>query len=145
MNSSNHNNPESLHVEVAHTKQEALGIIERLKLGGTPIGQIHLVGKDLDEFANLKYDIDVDLHHTGNAVDKFKALFTGEDAVMEGLKGTDLPEAQLQHYKKVVENGGVLIYRDDETAYYTDEFNDHTVEEQELNAEYTYLDRRNYY
>ncbi|WP_168193777.1 general stress protein [Lysinibacillus sp. SGAir0095] len=126
---------------MAHTRNEAMSIIERLKTGGTPMGQIHLVGKNLDKFAELKWDADVDMHHTGNTVDKFKSLFTGEDAVIEGLKGTDIPEAQIQHYKQVVDGGGVLIYIDDETEDYLDT----TMVERDLKADHTYLDRRNYY
>lgn len=139
--SSNFNNPGNLHIEVAHTRNEAMEIIDRLKTSGTPMGQIHLVGKDLDAFADLKWDADVDMHRTGNAVDKFKSLFTGEDAVMEGLRGADIPEAQLEHYKQVVENGGVLIYLDDEM----DEYIDRTPVDRELNVDHTYLDRRNYF
>ena len=110
MYASNSNDPGNLHIEVAHTRSEAMGIIERLKNTGTPLSQIHLVGKDLTEFAEFKWDADVEMHRTGNAADKFKSLFTGEDAVVEGLKGTDLPETQIEHYKQVVDNGGVLIY-----------------------------------
>lgn len=147
MYSSNHNDPENLHVEVANTKQEALGIIERLKTGGTPMGQIHLVGKDLEEFAKLRSDVDVDMHQAGNVVDKFKALFSGEDAVMEGLKGTDLPESQLKLYKQIVEKGGILIYMNVDAPDFEDESIESTPAEavKELHPDYTYLDRRNYY
>lgn len=113
-------------IEVAHTKSEALAIIDRLKNDGIPKGQINIVGKDLNEFTSLKWDADVDVHNAGNFADKFKALFTGEDAVMEGLRDADLPESQLLHYKEVVENGGFLIY--------TDDYMDTTVVERDLNT-----------
>ncbi|MDN4494426.1 general stress protein [Ureibacillus aquaedulcis] len=116
----------SYNIEVAHTTQEAMAIIDRLKNDGIPKGQINIVGKDLVEFTNLKWDADVDVHNAGNFGDKFKAFFTGEDAVMEGLRDADLPESQLLHYKQVVENGGVLIY--------TDEYIDTTVVERDLNT-----------
>lgn len=113
-------------IEVAHSKNEAMAIIDRLKNDGIPKGQINLVGKDLDEFTDLKWDPAVDVHNAGNFADKFKSMFTGEDAVMEGLKDADLPESQLLHYKNVVENGGVLIY--------TDDYMDTTVVERDLNT-----------
>ncbi|PYF08449.1 general stress protein [Ureibacillus chungkukjangi] len=128
-------------IEVAYTVDEAMGIIERLKTGGTPMGQIHLVGKNLDDFTILKWDADVDMHRPGNMVDKFKSLFTGDDAVIEGLKGRDIPEAELDHYKEVVESGGILIYADDETMDYLET---KTVEA-DLKAEHIYLNRRDYY
>jgi len=106
-------NSGSYNIEVAHTKQEAMAIIDRLKTDGIPKGQINIVGKDLNEFTNLKWDADVDVHNAGNLGDKFKSFFTGEDAVMEGLKDLNLPESQLLHYKTVVENGGIIIYTDD--------------------------------
>ncbi|MDN4494425.1 general stress protein [Ureibacillus aquaedulcis] len=141
MYSSNFNDPGN-HIEVAHTRNEAMEIIERLKTSGTPMGQIHLVGKDLDAFAELKWDADVDLHRTGNAVDKFKSLFTGDDAVMEGLKGIDIPGSQLEYYKQIVEDGGVLIYLNDDMD---DDYIDTTPVDRELNVDYTYLDRRHYF
>ncbi|RHW33975.1 hypothetical protein D1B33_14300 [Lysinibacillus yapensis] len=113
MYSSHHNSIGRYNIEVAHTKTEALGIIDRLKNDGIPKGQINVIGKDLDGLKDLKWDPDVDVQKTGTVGDKFKSLFTGEDAVMEGLKDADLPESQLLHYKEVVENGGVLIYTDD--------------------------------
>lgn len=123
-------------IEVAHTKNEAMAIIDRLKNDGIPKGQINIVGKDLDEFTNLKWDADVDVHNAGNFADKFKSLFTGDDAVMEGLRDADLPESQLLHYKEVVENGGVLIY--------TDDYMDTTVVERDLNTGLdTYSNERN--
>ncbi|MFC7686381.1 general stress protein [Ureibacillus sp. GCM10028918] len=123
---SNNMNGSSYNIEVAHTTQEAWAIIDRLKNDGIPKGQINIVGKDLVEFTNLKWDADVDVHNAGNFADKFKAFFSGEDAVMEGLRDADLPESQLLHYKQVVENGGVLIY--------TDEYIDTTVVERDLNT-----------
>ena len=113
-------------IEVAHSKNEAMAIIDRLKSDGIPKGQINIVGKDLTEFTNLKWDTDVDVHNAGNFADKFKSFFTGEDAVMEGLRDANLPESQLLHYKEVVENGGVIIY--------TDDFMDTTVVERDMNT-----------
>ncbi|HWK23581.1 MAG TPA: general stress protein [Ureibacillus sp.] len=131
-NNMNSNN----NIEVAHTKQEAMAIIDRLKNDGIPKGQINIVGKDLSEFTNLKWDADVDVHNAGNLADKFKSLFTGEDAVMEGLKGVDLPESQLQNYKEVVENGGVIIY--------TDDYLDRMGSERDLNTGFdTYSNNQN--
>ena len=131
----------SNNIEVAYTIDEAMVIIERLKTGGTPTGQIHLVGKNLEDFDILKWDADIDMHRPGNAVDKIKSFFTGEDAIIEGLKGTDLPESELPHYKEVVENSGILIYTEDEA----EDFEEMKADESDLKVEQTYMDRRNYY
>lgn len=133
---SNNMNESNYKIEVAHSRNEALAIIDRLKNDGIPKGQINIIGKDLSGFADLKWDADVDVHNAGNFADKFKSLFTGEDAVMEGLRDANLPESQLIHYKDVVENGGVLIYRDD--------YMDTTVVERDLNTGMdTYSNDRN--
>lgn len=47
--------PGRANIAVALEKQEALAIIERLKADGIPKGDIHVVGKGLYEFANLKW------------------------------------------------------------------------------------------
>ncbi|QCR31046.1 general stress protein [Lysinibacillus sp. SGAir0095] len=100
-------------IAVTHDKQEALAIIERLKVDGMPKGDIHVVGKDLIEFANLKWDAEINLHRIGNNGDKLKSFFTGEDAEIEGLKHAKLSEDKLSHYKQIVDGGGVLIYTDE--------------------------------
>lgn len=98
---------------VAFQKQDALAIIERLKADGIPKGDIHVVGKDLIEFANLKWDAEINLHRVGNSGDKIKSFFTGEDAEIEGLKHAKLPEDKLERYKQIIDGGGVLIYTDE--------------------------------
>ena len=100
-------------IAVTFDKQEALAIIERLKADGIPKGDIHVVGKDLIEFANLKWDAEINLHRIGNSGDKLKSFFTGEDAEIEGLKHSKLPEDKLYYFKKIVDGGGVLIYTDE--------------------------------
>lgn len=100
-------------IVVANDKQEALAIVERLKAEGVQIGDIHIVGKDLIEFANLKWDAEINLHRIGNNGDKLKSFLTGEDAEIEGLKHAKLPEANLHLYKQIVDGGGVLIYTDE--------------------------------
>lgn len=124
MDSTNHKDLGRYNIEVAYTKAEAIGIIDRLKTDGIPKGKINVIGKDLSDLKDLKWDEDIDVHNAGNFADKFKALFTGENAVIEGLREADLPESQLLHYKDIVENGGVLIY--------TEEYLDTTVVEQDL-------------
>lgn len=100
-------------IVVAYDKQDALAIIESLKADGIPKGDIHVVGKDLIEFANLKWDAEINLHRIGNSGDKIKSFFTGENAEMEGLKHAKLPEDQLEYYKQIVDGGGVMIYTDE--------------------------------
>lgn len=100
-------------IVVANDKQEALAIIERLKADGIQIGDIHVVGKDLIEFANLKWDAEINLHRIGNSGDKLKSFLTGEDAEIEGLKHAKLPKDNLHLYKQIIDGGGVLIYTDE--------------------------------
>ncbi|MFC7686380.1 hypothetical protein [Ureibacillus sp. GCM10028918] len=100
-------------IVVANDKQEALAIIERLKADGMQTGDIHVVGKDLIEFANLKWDAEINLHRIGNTGDKIKSFLTGEDSEIEGLKHAKLPADNLHLYKKIIDGGGVLIYTDE--------------------------------
>lgn len=105
--------PGRANIEVAHTKQEAMEIIERFKAEGIPKGDIHVVGKELIQFANLKWDAEINLHRIGNNGDKITSFFTGEDADIEGLKRAKLPEDELRYFQDIVESGGVLIYSDE--------------------------------
>ncbi|RHW33976.1 hypothetical protein D1B33_14305 [Lysinibacillus yapensis] len=105
--------PGRFNIEVAYTKQEAVEIIKRLKNDEIPKGDIHVVGKELVEFANLKWDAEINLHRIGNNGDKITSFFTGENADIEGLKRAKLPEDELHRFQQIVDNGGVLIYSDE--------------------------------
>ena len=98
---------------ITYDTQQAMDIIDRLKADGIPKGDIHVVGKDLIEFSLLKWDAEVNLHRIGNPGDKLKSFFTGEDAEIGGLKLADLPKEKLEHYKQIVDGGGVIIFTDE--------------------------------
>ncbi|WP_404427397.1 general stress protein [Ureibacillus chungkukjangi] len=113
MNPIDNGTPGRANIAVTFEKQEAMAIIERLKADGIPKGDIHVVGKELYEFANLKWDAEINLHRIGNPGDKIKSFFTGEDSEIEGLKHSKLPEDKLQQFKEIIDKGGVLIYTDE--------------------------------
>jgi len=113
MNPLESRNPSKSNIVVTYDKQEALDLIGKLKDDGIQKGDIHIVGKDLIEFANLKWDAEINLHRVGNTGDKMKSLITGEDPEIEGLKHAKLPERELAYYKQIVDGGGVLIYTDE--------------------------------
>lgn len=107
------NNLGRSNIVVVYDKQEALALIEKLKADGIEIGDIHIVGKDLLEFANLKWDAEINMHRIGNSGDIIKSVFTGKDAEIEGLKHAKLPEDRLEHFKQIIDGGGVMIYTDE--------------------------------
>ncbi|WP_107948091.1 general stress protein [Lysinibacillus parviboronicapiens] len=108
----NEQNPQ---IEVAHTKDEMLHILESMRLAGYRTEDIHIIAKDQSQFEDIKWDVDVRTHEAGNWVDQFKSWFTGESAVTEGLKRFDLTEGQTAYYAQLVEQGAIVLFaeRDD--------------------------------
>ncbi|MGN4125545.1 general stress protein [Lysinibacillus sphaericus] len=108
----NEQNPQ---IEVAHTKDEMLHILESMRLAGYHTEDIHIIAKNQSQLEDVKWDPDVTTHAAGNWVDQFKSWFTGESAVTEGLKRFDLSEGQTAYYSQLVEQGAIVLFaeRDD--------------------------------
>ncbi|WP_155592961.1 general stress protein [Lysinibacillus cavernae] len=109
----NEQNPQ---IEVAHTRDEMLHILESMRLEGYLQEDIHIIAKDPEQLKDVKWDADVQTHEVGNWVDQFKSWFTGDSAVTEGLKRFNLSEGQIAYYAHLVEQGSIVLYaeREDE-------------------------------
>lgn len=92
MNMMNEQNPK---IEVAHTRDEMLHILETMRTEGFHKEDIHIIAKDSQQLEDVKWDDDVHTHEAGNWVDQFKSWFTGDSAVTEGLKRFNLSEDRI--------------------------------------------------
>ncbi|MEK5231626.1 general stress protein [Lysinibacillus sp. FSL K6-0232] len=97
-------------IEVAHTKDEMLHILESMRLEGYHKEDIHIIAKDAEQLEDVKWDDDVQTYEAGNWRDQFKSWFTGDSAVAEGLKRFPLTEAQTAYYAHLVEQGSIILF-----------------------------------
>jgi len=124
----NEQNPE---IEVAHTRDEMLHILENMRMEGYHQDDIHIIARDPQQFEDVKWDADVQTHEAGNWVDQFKSWFTGDSAVTEGLKRFNLSEGQIAYYAHLVEQGSIVLYAEHEDDVDTLQTYPETAEEQE--------------
>ncbi|KOS63433.1 general stress protein [Lysinibacillus agricola] len=110
----NEQNPQ---IEVAHTREEMLHILESMRLEAYQIEDIiHIIAKDPRQFEDVKWDADVKTHEVGNLVDQFKSWFTGESAVTEGLKRFNFTVGQTAYYAHHVEQGAIVLFAEREDS-----------------------------
>jgi len=124
----NEQNPK---IEVAHTRDEMLHILENMRMEGYHQDDIHIIARDSQQFEDVKWDADVQTHEAGNWVDQFKSWFTGDSAVTEGLKRFNLSEGQIAYYAHLVEQGSIVLYAEHEDDVDTLQTYPETAEEQE--------------
>ena len=124
----NEQNPK---IEVAHTRNEMLHILESMRLEGYQQEDIHIIAKDPQQFEDVKWDPDVQTHEAGNWVDQFKSWFTGDSAVTEGLKRFNLSEGQIAYYSHLVEQGSIVLYAEHDDDLDTLQTHPETAAEQE--------------
>lgn len=104
------NNEQNQRIEVAHTKQEMLGILEGMRMDGFNYQDINIITKDSSQLEAVKGDADVKTHEAGNWLDQFKSWFTGDTAETEGLKRFELTDGQLAYYGQLLEQGAIILY-----------------------------------
>jgi len=124
----NEQNPK---IEVAHTRDEMLHILENMRSEGYHKEDIHIIAKDPQQYEDVKWDADVQTHEAGNWVDQFKSWFTGDSAVTEGLKRFNLSEGQIAYYAHLVEQGSIVLFAEREDDYDTLQTHPETAAEQE--------------
>lgn len=103
-------------IEVAHSHEEFSYKLETLRTAGFPDHEIHIFSKDLDRYEEFKRDSDFNTHEAGNWFDKFKAFFSGEDAVTEALHQLDLSEEERLRLSDELYHGATIIYAENITA-----------------------------
>lgn len=111
-------NNQNQRIEVAHSQQEMLSILDGMRLDGFNDQDINIITKDSSQLDSVKWDGDVKTHEAGNWVDHFKSWFTGDTAESEGLKRFELTEGQIAYYGQLLEQGAIILYaeREDTTV-----------------------------
>lgn len=99
-------------IEVARSEEEMYGKLELLQDEGYAEGDIHVISTESTHLQTLNRHSDVSTHEAGTFIDKFKSWFTGEDAIMEGLRKLDLSEQETEHYSQAVAGGSIVLYTD---------------------------------
>ncbi len=97
-------------IEVAHSHEELSYKLEMLRSAGFPDHEIHIFSKDLNGYEEFKGDADINTHEAGNWFDKFKAFFTGEDAVTESLHQLDVSEEERLQLSDELYHGATILY-----------------------------------
>ena len=111
------NNAQNQRIEVAHSQQEMLSILDNLRADGFNYQDINIITKDSAQLESVKWDGDVKTHEAGNWVDQFKSWFTGDSAVTEGLKRFDLTDGQIAYYGQLLEQGAIVLFAEQEDAH----------------------------
>lgn len=104
-------------IEVAHSHEELSYKLEMLRSAGFPDQQIHIFSKDLDGYEEFKGDADINTHEAGNWFDKFKAFFSGEDAVTESLHQLDISEKERLRLSDELYHGATILYAENTVPF----------------------------
>lgn len=99
-------------IEIARTEEEMYERLEDLQKQGYEENDIHVISSESTHLNALNRYSDVSTHEAGTFIDKFKSWFTGETAIVEGLKKLDLSEEETEHYAKEVASGSIVLYTD---------------------------------
>ncbi|GGA23072.1 general stress protein [Psychrobacillus lasiicapitis] len=99
-------------IEVARSEEEMYEKLELLQEQGYADSDIHVISQEGSHLYTLNRHSDVSTHEAGTFVDKFKSIFTGEDAITEGLRRLDLSEEETDYYAGEVAKGSIVLYTD---------------------------------
>ena len=99
-------------IKIARTEEEMYERLEELQKQGYEESDIHVISSESTHLNALSRYSDVSTHEAGTFMDKFKSWFTGESAIVEGLKKLDLTEEEAEQYAKEVASGSIVLYTD---------------------------------
>ncbi|MER2006590.1 MAG: general stress protein [Psychrobacillus sp.] len=99
-------------IEIARTEEDMYEKLEHLQKQGYEESDIHVISSESTHLNALNRYSDVTTHEAGTFIDKFKSWFTGESAIVEGLKKLDLTEEEAEQYAKEVASGSIVLYTD---------------------------------
>lgn len=122
-------------VEVANGPEEFFYKLETLKTQGFFEHEIHILSKDMSAYENFKTGSDINTREAGNWMDKFKAFFTGDDAVTEALRGLDLTESEITYLSDELSRGATVIYAAKDTTPGITPFDDTIGQQSEYELE----------
>lgn len=98
--------------EIIYSQEELERKVEEFKFRGYKESDIHVLAKDGDRLGTLGNHTDVQTEEAGSAMNKFKAFFSGEDAVREELDKFNLERTEADRLEKELNRGGILLYTD---------------------------------
>ena len=109
-------------IGVFQSEAELFSKIEELTLNGYSEDDMYVISKDNDAISMLRGRTDVELQPASRSWgDRFKAFLTGEDPVRENFRRIGLTDVESEKYYHEVEDGGYLLYVDQE---YNDGYKD---------------------
>ncbi|MFJ7954224.1 general stress protein [Lysinibacillus sp. NPDC096418] len=108
-------NEQNQRIEVAHSQEEMLRILASMREEGIHDQDINIITRDSSQFEDVKEDTDIKTHAAGNLFDQVKSWFTGDSAVMEGLKRFDLTDGQIAYYGHLLEHGAIVLFAEQES------------------------------
>lgn len=98
--------------EVVYTEQELEEKVEEMKSWGYDKNDIHVLANNADILNSVEKQEGVHTHETETITDKFKSVFTGEDAVREELNTLDLSQTEIDEFHDILDDDGIVLYTD---------------------------------
>src|SRR4051794_22129997 len=94
---------------------ELISKINELTSNGYAEDDMYVITKDNNTISMLRGLTDVEVQLASRSLsDRFKLLLTGEDPVRENFRKIGLTDVESERYYHEVENGGYLLYVDQE-------------------------------
>ena len=126
-------NEDKMIIGVFQSEAELIAKINELTLNGYSEDDMYVITKDNDGISMLRRRTDVEVQSASRSWnDWFKAFLTGEDPVRENFRKIGLTDVESESYYREVENGGYLLYVDQE---YNDGYKDHNLTANDLAEE----------
>ena len=126
-------NEDKMIIGVFQSEAELIAKINELTLNGYSEDDMYVITKDNDGISMLRRRTDVEVQSASRSWnDWFKAFLTGEDPVRENFRKIGLTDVESESYYREVENGGYLLYVDQE---YNDGYKDHNLTANDLTEE----------
>ena len=134
-------NEDKMIIGVFQSEAELIAKINELTLNGYSEDDMYVITKDNDGISMLRRRTDVEVQSASRSWnDWFKAFLTGEDPVRENFRKIGLTDVESESYYREVENGGYLLYVDQE---YNDGYKDHNLTANDLTGKKNYAFMKN--
>jgi uncharacterized protein (TIGR02271 family) len=120
-------------IGVFQNEEELISKIDELTLSGYSEDDMYVISKDNDAISMLRGRPDVEVQSANRSwSDRFISFLTGEDPIRENFRRMGFTEVESERYYREVENGGYLLYVDQE---YNDGYKDHDMTANDLTEE----------
>lgn len=96
-------------IAVVYNAQDALKKVNEMREKGFLEHEIHLFARDIHEFHSLKIYTEIDVHQSGNFIDKMMSVMTGCKHHEYALKKFKFSDEELHHYGRLIQKGAIVI------------------------------------